>query len=183
MKKIKSLFMRNYKGDRQVYDEVVLGSEWVIAGEGIATRKFDGSCCMVQEGVLFKRYDVKKRRRVPEGFIPAQEKDEVTGHWPGWVIVTDEPEDKWFREAFDENLPDGTYELCGPKVQGNPEAFNHHVLVPHGGEKLDDVPRTFMTLRDYFVFVKQNIVGIVWHHADGRMVKIKRRDFGFSRIR
>ncbi len=37
MKKIKSLFKRNYEGNRQVYDCVVEGSEWVVNGEGSAT--------------------------------------------------------------------------------------------------------------------------------------------------
>ena len=43
MKKIISLYQRNYNGDRQVRDEVVPGAEWVIAGEGVATRKWDGA--------------------------------------------------------------------------------------------------------------------------------------------
>ena len=59
MKKIISLFQRNYDGDLLVRDEVVPGAEWVIAGEGVATRKFDGTCCLVRDGKLFKRYEVK----------------------------------------------------------------------------------------------------------------------------
>jgi len=39
MKKIPSLFQRNYDGDRLVRDEVVPGAEWVMAGEGTATRQ------------------------------------------------------------------------------------------------------------------------------------------------
>jgi len=42
MKKIPSLFQRNYDGDRQVRNELVPGSEWVANGEGLATRKWDG---------------------------------------------------------------------------------------------------------------------------------------------
>lgn len=48
MKKIISLFCRNYDGDRCVRDEVVPGAEWVIAGEGTPTRKYDGTCCMIR---------------------------------------------------------------------------------------------------------------------------------------
>lgn len=40
MKKIISLFKRNYEGDHLVRDEIVEGAEWVIAGEGEATRKW-----------------------------------------------------------------------------------------------------------------------------------------------
>ena len=43
MQKIISLFQRNYDGDRLVRDELVDGAEWVPAGEGVATRKWDGT--------------------------------------------------------------------------------------------------------------------------------------------
>jgi hypothetical protein len=180
MKKIISLFQRNYDGDRLVRDEVVPGAEWVIAGEGIATRKWDGTCCMVRDGKLFKRYDVKKGRTPPQGFEPAQAPDETTGHWPGWVPVGDGPEDVYHREAWSTQgqIEDGTYELCGPKVQSNAEEFNHHVLIRHG-ELPEDAPRTFVALRVWLATA--GIEGVVWHHPDGRMVKIKAKDFGLRR--
>lgn len=31
MKKVISLFKRDYEGTRQVYDEIVAGAEWVVA--------------------------------------------------------------------------------------------------------------------------------------------------------
>lgn len=177
MEKIISLFQRNYEGDRLVRDEVVPGAEWVLAGEGVATRKFDGTCCMIRDGRLYKRFDAQRGKTPPLDFEPSQESDPVTGHWPGWVPVGEGPEDRWHREALaaGSDLPDGTYELCGPKVQGNPEALRSHVLVPHGAERLDDCPRTFQGLRDYLL--GRQIEGIVWHHPDGRRVKIKKRDF------
>lgn len=177
MKKIISLFQRNYMTDRLVRDLIVPGAEWVIAGEGVATRKFDGTCCMIKEGKLYKRYDVKKGREIPEGFMPAQDPDEITGHWPGWIIVDENnPSDKWHIDAFKGYEKDGTYELCGPKINGNPENFSNHLLIPHGNEILN-TPRTFYGLKEYLR--KGTIEGIVWHHIDGRMVKIKREDFGF----
>ncbi len=182
MNKIISLFARNYDGDRLVRDEIVPGAEWVVAGEGVATRKFDGTCCLVRGGRLFKRYDAKAGKQPPANFEPAQDADPVTGHWPGWVPVGDGPEDQWHREAFAPDaawVPDGTYELCGPKVQRNAEGFTTHVLVQHGVDVLIDVPRTFAELREYLS--TRDIEGIVWHHPDGRMVKIKLRDFGLKR--
>lgn len=181
MKKIISLFRRNYDGDRQVRDEVVPGAEWVIAGEGTATRKWDGTCCMVRGGRLFKRYDVKKGRTAPAGFEPAQDPDATTGHWPGWLPVGDGPEDAHHRKAFNGTEPDGTYELVGPKVQGNPEGFTSHELIPHGQHPVA-APRTFAELRAWFAGPGRDIEGVVWWHADGRMVKIKAKDFGVSRI-
>jgi hypothetical protein len=148
MRKIVSLFEREYEGTRLVFNEVVPGAEWVLAGEGIATRKFDGTCCMVQHGKLFKRYDATVGKTPPVGFVPAQDPDATTGHWPGWLPVSDSPDDRWHREAFTGSEPDGTYELCGPKVQGNSDKFDQHVLVPHGKETLADAPRTFDALKD-----------------------------------
>ena len=175
MKKIISLYQRNYDGDRLVRDELVPGAEWVPAGEGIATRKFDGTCCMVRAGQLYKRYDAKAGKTPPAGFEPAQEPDAVTGHHPGWLPVGDGPDDRWHREAMKPELADGTYELVGPKIQGNPEGYAAHALVSHGVEILSDAPRTFAALKDYLI--ARNIEGVVWHHPDGRMVKIKRKDF------
>jgi Family of unknown function (DUF5565) len=184
MVKIISLFQRNYETDHLVRDEVVPGAEWVLAGEGVSTRKWDGTCAMIKDGKLYKRYDAKKGKMPPNGFIPAQEPDVVTGHWPGWVKITDKPEDKWFNEA--ENIPyktdigfDGTYELIGPKINGNAEKSDHHLLVKHGANILSDAPRTFNELKEWFA--NKDIEGIVWHHPDGRMVKIKKKDFGYKR--
>lgn len=180
MKKIISLFQRNYDGDRLVRNEIVPGAEWVVAGEGIATRKFDGTCCMVRDGKLYKRYDAKKGKTPPSNFEPAQDYDEVTGHMPGWVPVGDGPEDRWHREAFgDGSSYEGTCELIGPKVQGNPEQAINHILVPHGNFVLPGAPRNYEGLRLYFQ--NNDIEGIVWHHPDGRMVKIKAKDFGIKR--
>ncbi len=180
MKKIISLFQRNYDGDRLVRDEVVSGSEWVANGEGVATRKYDGTCCLVRNGILYKRYEIKPMGITPPLFEPATEVDKVTGKQQGWLPVGTGPEDKWHREAFmGADLTDGTYELCGPKVQGNAERFEKHVLIVHGDCVLPDAPRTFNELRAYLSSTP--IEGIVWHHTDGRMVKIKAKDFGIKR--
>lgn len=192
MEKIPSLFKRDYEGTRLVLNEIVPGTEWVVAGEGTATRKFDGTCCRIQAGKLWKRYDVKAGKAPPLGFEPAQDPDPVTGHHPGWVLVGEGPDDKWHREAFGYapgtavlNHPwnarfwsDGTYELCGPKIQGNPERLEKHTLIVHGLETID-APRSFDALKEWFR--GKDIEGIVWHHSDGRMVKIKKKDFGLNR--
>lgn len=193
MKKIISLYQRNYETDRLVRDEIVPGAEWVPAGEGVATRKFDGTCCMIRDGKLYKRYDAKKGRIPPADFEPAQEPDEVTGHQPGWIPVGNGPDDKWHRTAFalgidwsERPLKDGTYELCGPHFQDNPEGLERDELVRHGCVNLENgvliapAPRTYRAIKEYFV--RFDIEGIVWHHPDGRMVKIKARDFGLKRI-
>lgn len=180
MKKIISVWQRNYETDRLVRDEVVPGAEWVLEGEGVATRKFDGTCCLIANGTLFKRYEVKKGKTPPANFIPESDVDENTGKQQGWVPVGDGPEDRWHREAFEKNpdKPNGTYELCGPKVQGNPEGYDVHVLIRHGKEVIEGVPRTFDGMKKWLE--EADFEGIVFHHPDGRMAKVKRKDFGFK---
>ncbi|MEM7626091.1 MAG: DUF5565 family protein [Planctomycetota bacterium] len=179
MQKIISLFCRNYDTDHLVRNEIVAGAEWVAAGEGLATRKWDGTCCLVRSERLFKRYEVKPGKTPPSGFEPATDIDPNTGKQQGWLAVGDGPEDRWFSEAFSGNEPDGTYELCGPKIQGNPDRLESHRLIPHGQEVIEEAPRQFDALRDFLA--THDIEGLVWHHPDGRMVKIKGRDFGLKR--
>ena len=189
MKKIISLFQRNYETDRLVRDEVVPGAEWVLAGEGIATRKYDGTCCMIRDGQLFKRYEAKKPP--PDDFIPAQDPDPVTGHWVGWrPCDRNDKSDRYHFEAFDalEHKFDGTYELIGPKVQKNPEKVDCHVLRSHRHmDILFDCPRDFESIKAYLA--DKDIEGVVWHWdlnrsdvpPETRMVKIKKKDFGLKR--
>ncbi len=182
MEKIISLFCRNYDANRLVRDEVVPGAEWVMENEGVATRKWDGTCSMVRAGKLYRRYDAKRGKTPPPDFEPSQEPDPVSGHWPGWVPVSESnPNDRWFRDAFQRagNLPDGTYELIGPHINGNPENEPIEMLIPHGMHELVGCPRDFEGIKQYLS--AGFIEGIVWHHPDGRMVKIKAKDFGISR--
>ncbi len=177
MEKIPTLFQRNHDGDHRLRDEVTPGCEWVIAGEGIATRKWDGTCCLVRGGVLYRRHELKPDRSPPRGFESAAPLDPATGKTPGWVPVGAGSEDKWHREAFDKEA-DGTYELCGPKVQGNPEGHVRHTLIPHGN-RMVTAPCDFDGLREWLDTA--DVEGVVWYHEDGRMAKIKGRDFGLRR--
>lgn len=178
MKKIPTLFKRDPETNlKYVTAEVNPGCEWVLDGEGTPTRKFDGTCCLIRNGVILKRREFKDGKPVPAQF-EEEDYDPITGKHFGWVPVDpDDKGDRWFFEGMNDGWdhPDGTYELCGPKVQGNPEEFDKHVLVRHGAEELLDVPRDFEGLRGWLA--DSNFEGIVWHHPDGRMAKLKRRDF------
>jgi len=180
MKKIPTIFKRNPDRMQEILPEHNPSCGWVFDGEGVPTRKYDGTCCQVKDGRLWKRRELKKGQQHPDGFDLA-DYDEVTGKTVGWMPVFEAKEDRWHIEAFgDGNWPDGTYELCGPKVQGNPEGLESHVLVPHSeATQYDNVPRTFDGLRDFLETM--DIEGIVFHHPDGRMAKIKKRDFGQHR--
>jgi hypothetical protein len=124
MKKIPTVFERDWQGgDRsRVLDKVHPGCEWVLVGEGHATRKLDGTCCLVRDGMLYKRRELRKGEIAPPLFERA-DYDEETGKTIGWVPVGNGPEDQWHRD----------------------------------------------------------IEGLVFHHPDGRMAKIKLKDFGLRR--
>lgn len=177
MKKIPTTFVRDMsKQPALVTQEWRVGCEWVQNGEGVPTLKHDGTCCLVRDGKLYKRREIKRGQPAPPDFEQADFDDE-TGKTVGWVPVGDGPDDKYHREAFN-GEPDGTYELMGPKIQGNKGQHGAHVLVKHGIDPLPNMERTFEGIK---AFLDQNqIEGIVWHHPDGRMSKIKRRDFGFK---
>lgn len=188
MKKIPTVFERDWEGDRsRVVDQVHPGCEWVLAGEGVPTRKHDGTCCLIRGGQLYKRQELKAGQVAP-GDFEEEDFDPETGKRVGWRPVGDGPEDRWHRAAVRidgetpwPGLPDGTYELCGPKVQGNPEALGVHMLIPHGIERMIAFPRTFEAIRAAFAHPGWTGEGIVFHHPDGRMAKIKMRDFGLKR--
>lgn len=182
MRKIPTMFERDWNDrSRRVIDKIHVGCEWVADGEGIATRKIDGTCCLVRDGKLYKRRELRGIDKTPEGFEYVTHDDE-TSKIIGWVpCIPGASEDQWHREAFSAgNFANGTYELIGPKIQGNPERFSQHALVPHEfAGKFIDVPRTFDGLREWMD--GRDIEGIVFHHPDGRMAKIKLKDFGMKR--
>lgn len=183
MKKIPTMFERDWDGDRsRVVDKPHPDCAWVFEGEGVAKRKYDGTSCLIRDGKLYKRREVKGGQTPPPDFEVVAV-DEETGKTVGWVPVGDGPDDRWHREAFEEagGYSDGTFELLGPKVQGNIEGRSKHVLQPHSmARTYPDAPRTFEGLRTWFE-AHRDIEGLVFHHPDGRMAKIKLRDFGIKR--
>lgn len=175
MRKIPTLFERT---GSLVTPTVTDGCQWVLDGEGVATRKWDGICCLVLNRRLYKRieWDAKKGPAPPEwlhhDFDPAQR----SGH--GWLPIGPGPED-WMHRLAEIPAEDGTYELCGPQIgKKNPEQQEGYFLIRHGADVLE-APRTFDGLKTWLA--GQDIEGIVWHHPDGRMAKIKKVDFGLRR--
>lgn len=187
MKKISTPFKKDPDDLGRVINEVNPENQWVFDGEAVPTRKYDGTACAVINGNLYRRYDAKPRykRPIPAGAIPCQEPDHITGHWPHWVLVDPfNPNDAHHVDAFTPNtLKDGTYELCGPHFQGNPEGLETDQYIRHGEHELLGLvyPLTFDGLKNYLENV--NIEGIVFHHksGDGRMCKLRKSDFGIKR--
>lgn len=181
MNKIPTIFVRDMtRQPALVIPTWSDGCDWVKWGEGFATRKYDGTSCLVRDGKLYKRRELRHGDVSPPDF-ESLGTDENTGKTVGWVPVGNGTEDRWHREAFAEYalLPDGTYELLGPKIQGNKDKRERHTLQPHHlAEVFYEVPREFEPLKAWLT--EHNIEGLVWHHPDGRMAKIKRRDFGLK---
>lgn len=186
--------IKSKKGRYLAFDQVNPGCEWVLAGEGVATRKWDGTCVLIQNGEVYKRYDARAGKTPPPEFMPAQDvADPITGHWPGWVPLAVYP-DKWIEEAANwlrngaatcgcdiNYFVDGTYEAVGPKINGNRDKIEAHRLMRHGGyiiSSLTKMPLTFDVIRKFLE--EYDMEGVVFHHQDGRMAKIKRSDFGLK---
>jgi Family of unknown function (DUF5565) len=188
MKKIPTLFRRDPDDMRHVLPEVTPGCEWVLAGEGVPTRKFDGTCMMLVEpeslmsvvSLWWARREVKPGKPFPPNFSAVM-RDENTGKTVGWEPVAQLPFAKFHAEALADQpgvYEPGTYELVGPKVNGNPEGFPGHILIDHSqAARYGGIPTTFEGLRDMLSSPRFDYEGIVWHHPDGRMAKLKRRDF------
>ena len=81
-------------------------------------------------------------------------------------------------------MPLGTYELIGPMINGNPERATAHRLERHavaetigvldegGASVANPDPADVIALcREW------GWEGTVWHHPDGRMAKLKVRDY------
>lgn len=181
MRKIPTLFVRDWNGDpRYVTREVTPECQWVMEWEGVATRKYDGSCFMFDGTDWWARREVKEGKIAPAGFT-AIGTDSETGKTVGWEPVGQSPFSRWHADAVylqdaGGTWPNGTYELVGPKINGNPEHFEHHWLIFHTfADELTGVPRDFEGLAVWLH--AHPYEGVVWHHPDGRMAKIKKRDF------
>lgn len=182
MKKIETIFNRD--NNFKVIPQFRSGCEWVQAGEGVLTEKLDGTNIRltVKSGQIAH---VEKRRNPTR-----QEKSE--GVEPGYIdAYRNDPQDKHIFKAVDgtstSDWPDGIYEAeaVGPKIQGNPLELKQPTCYPFKFRPvvLPDCQRTFMGIKEYVLNLESQFSpshlaeGIVFHHSDGRMAKIKRKDF------
>ncbi len=176
MRKIKTLYRRDPDDMRHVIvGDVTPGCEWALTGQGTPTRKYDGTCVMLDNaGEWWARREVKPGKAKPPNFI-AVEHDETTGKTVGWEPITQSSFAKFHAEAVEDVdfWSAGTYELIGPKINGNPEGVRAHLLIQHSAA--DIVPGD--SVDDVIAFCReQGWEGVVWHGPDGGMAKLKVRD-------
>lgn len=185
MQKIPTVFIRDPVRPQFVTREVTPGCEWVLAGDGVATRKYDGTNVRVtiQDGVCIR---VEKRRN------PTREQ-KAAGAEPGYVDASrDDPADKHIFAAVDaadfnsRRWVDGAWpcEAVGPKIQGGHEGFAAPGLIafslPYYVDAFGHMAPTSFDEMVTFLTVRPDWEGIVFRHPDGRMAKLKRRDLGLT---
>lgn len=180
MNKIPTLFVRDPANMSRVTREVTPGCEWVLAGEGMATRKWDGTNVRVtvENGACML---LEKRRN------PTRE-EKAAGAEPGYVVASrSDPADQHIFAAVDatdfDEWPAGAWscEALGPKIQGGVDGLPPTLLafsLPDFARfnRVGDAPRAFDDFAAFFTSTEWE--GLVFHRKDGRMAKIKRRDFG-----
>lgn len=180
MQKIPTLFVRDEKDRRYVTNAVDPRCEWVMDGFGVATRKYDGTCILLDEsGEWWARREVKPGKTPPPNYAPV-ERDSTTGKTVGWEPVAQSSLAKYHAEAASirTSWPHGTYELCGPKVNGNPEGLDRHTLIRHATAERVDPNLDCRTYDEIALFLaRHQWEGLVYHGPNGLMAKIKKRDF------
>ena len=182
MKKLATYFKKDPNDLGSVINTVNPDNEWV-ATTGIATRKYDGTSVAIINGELYKRFDLKRGRTLPPNAIACQDPDEKSGHHPHWVkCVRGDNSSKYHFEAFDilDDKKDGTYELCGEKVQKNPEGIEGHILIEHGVNVIELRSLDFHYLKAFLETA--DMEGIVFHDTvSDKMCKLRKSDFNIKR--
>lgn len=188
IKKMPALFVVDWE-NHTVTKEINPKADWLFNEPAVPTFKRDGTSVTVREdGKIFARRMVKKGKQAPEGFILA-EVDPNTGHSFGLEPIEQSGFYKFFKEAVADDvepLKPGTYELCSPKINGNPEHLISSKLFSHGSDVSSEIPdmRTLnknevwsIMLPIFTKFKEQGIEGIVWWGANGKRAKLRVKDF------
>lgn len=181
-----TIFDRNWQTNRKVNEKIIVDFKF---DEAIATEKLDGMNIRVtvRNGTVVR---VEKRRNPSK----TQKQNDIT---EPWYVDADElnSQDKWIFDAVKNTdftkVIDGEWsaEAIGKNIQGNPlNLTNNQVFIfslPEWRKQitLPDVPIEFDEIKAY-LDTKKSLIGnntliegIVWHHPNGNMVKIKRKDF------
>lgn len=189
MKKIKTIFERDWNGNGKILNEAAPGVSLEMLDKAVvftATEKLDGMNVRLtirNHGC----YRLEKRRNPDK----IQKQKGVT---EPWYVDADQysPDDKYLYEALAHtdlsDIPDGEWpgEALGPNIQGNPLKLEQNTICLFSCGKapiFEDVPTSYEALREWLPKQKSKfgndvgIEGIVWHGPDGEMYKIKTKDF------
>lgn len=184
MKKIQTIFDRDWEGNRGVIDKYVVNPNFLK--DSTPTEKIDGTNVRltVRNHTLVR---LEKRRN------PSKSQKQKGIEEP-WYVDADEndPTDKhiWAAACHTglSDVPDGEWsgEAVGPGIQGNYYQLNKPFVCLFSlgrAPVLSGVPVDYDGLREY-LSMEHSIVnpgvlieGVVWHHDSGEMFKIKGKDF------
>jgi len=186
MNKIKTIFERDWNGNRAVINQYVEGFDPAVLEGAKATEKLDGTNvrATIRAGTCVRL----EKRRNPDKIQKHKGIEEP------WYVDASEFDqgDKWLFDALKNTdlsqLPDGEWsgEAIGPDIQGNPLNVekNQIVFFTLGQTPIfEDVPTDYEGLKAWLPVQKSKfgrdvgIEGIVWHCINGEMYKIKVKDF------
>ena len=190
MNKIPTMFVRDPDDRSRVIPEIHPECQWVRDGEGVCTRKYEGTSVLLDNKTQWwARREVKKGKKVPENYMYLST-DPISEAQMGYEPIEQSSFAKMHKEVLERRaghvwMP-GTYELMGPKINQNPEKLEHHDMQKHSDAEVylnEERPRTFESITKLVLHVGEwaGWEGIVYHHPDGRMAKLKYRDLKFMR--
>ncbi len=192
--KIKSPFVRkDVNGQYKCINEIAEGYSWVFEDPTVlAVDKLHGTniCCLFNKGVL-QSIDNRITRLLSAPSVMTGMRTE------GWRVIEGVMraiEKKWIKDKFDGRIYG---ELVGPTVNGNLHNLTQHYFVPFDYLKktckwnswsANKYPKTFEAIKVWFdtltslftkrITKKEGVAeGIVFHHPDGKMAKLRRDMF------
>jgi len=200
MKKIPTLFDRDWNGNRKVIaqlDPRLEGKE-IDWSQAICTEKFNGTnvAFTIENNQVINYW---KRKN------PSKEEKKLNIE-PSYIEVDfEDPNTKYITKAITEYMwkdfhkmypiPNGLYsaELIGPKIQGNPYNLNFYYFIFFSipdfikNYTFDMQSPNYLLLRNTLPLLKSHlnpnvsIEGLVWHFPDKSMIKIKTEDFDYRK--
>jgi len=175
------------------------------------TAKTDGTCCLIKDGKIYARQDVKDISKAPEDWFPTAgiEKDKG-GHIIGFRPFDIKKGDKWHLMAIErgndcdrarflefnnntkkfyyimrniDEFNGKTCELVGPRVNGNKHQLTSHAYIIHGSVEVDAEWQTHDRIRQWLDGEGVMYEGIVIHNFDNnKLYKCHRGHIGGSFI-
>ena len=186
MKKIKTIFERDWKGNKKVINRYIEGFDPAILNNANATEKVNGTNVRITvRNKIVVRVEKRNNPSRPQ---------KARGIEEPWYKDANEydPGDKWIFNAVKNTdfstIPDGEWsgEAIGINIQGNPlNLDNNRVIFFSLGQApiFENVPTDYEGLKNWLPKQKSKygkdafIEGVVWHLESGEMYKIKRKDF------
>ncbi len=185
MRKIPTIFDRNWEGDGNITTEYFQGITPETFEGALATEKIDGT----NVRLTIRNHTVVRveKRRNPSKLEKAKGLID-----PWYTDASESAEDKHIMSSVRgrdySDTPDGEWsaEAVGPNIQGNPLNLEKNTVVIFSiGEApiFENVPTSYEGLKEWLPKQKSlygnncGIEGIVWHCRDDSMMKIKTKDF------